>query len=63
MLISSSISRVLEFWSVIHTSVYENSDSKVFKNMKFSDEISINWPNNLLGLNVYKTLEFCCSSY
>ena len=25
-------------------------------------EISNNWPNSLLGTNVYKTLESCCQS-
>ena len=59
MFILSSISRELEFWSVIHTSMYENSESKVFKNIRFLCEVSDNWPNNLLGTNVYKTLKFC----
>ena len=54
MFILSSISSDSEFWSVNHTLVYENSDSKVFK---FLGEISNNWPNDLLGTNVYKTLE------
>ena len=39
--------------------MYENSEQKVFKNMRFLGEISINWRNGLLGINVYKTLEFC----
>ena len=60
MFIVSSISRALEFWSVNHTSTYENSESNVFKNIKFSGEISNIWPNDLLGTNVYKTLEFYC---
>ena len=55
----SSICRGLEFGSVNHTSIYENSESKVFKNKKFSGEISHNSLNDLLGTNVYKTLEFC----
>ena len=59
MFILSSISRGLEFWSVNQTSIYENSESKVFKNIKFLSEIINNWPNDLLGTNVYKTLEFC----
>ena len=49
----SSISRGLEFWPVSHTSIYENSESKVFKNIKIMGEISNNWTN------VYKTLESC----
>ena len=39
--------------------MYENSGQKVLKNMRFLDEISNNWPNGLLGINAYKTLEFC----
>ena len=35
MFILSSISSGLEFWSVNHTSIYENSELKVFKNIKF----------------------------
>ena len=49
MFIVSSISYGLEFWSVIHTSIDENSELKVFKNIKLLGEISNNWPNNLLG--------------
>ena len=55
----SFISKGLEFWFVKETSIYENYESKVFKNTKFLGEISNNWPNNLLGTNVFKTLEFC----
>ena len=55
----SSISSGLEFWSLNHTPINENSESKIFKNIKFFGEISNNWPNHLLGTNVYKTLEFC----
>ena len=57
MFILSSLSSGLEFWSLNHTSMYENADSKVFKNIKFLGEISSNWPNDLLKTNVYKTLE------
>ena len=45
----SSISSNLEFWSVKHISIYENSELEVFKNMKFLGETSNNWPNDLLG--------------
>ena len=38
---------------------YENSESKVFKNIKILSETSNNWPKDLLGINVYKTLESC----
>ena len=60
LFILSSISIGLEFWSVNHTSIYENSESKVIENMTFSGEISNKWPNDLLGTNVYKTYESCC---
>ena len=59
MFILSSISSCLEFWAVKHTSVYENSKSKVVWNIKNSCEISNNWPNDWLGINAYKDLEFC----
>ena len=55
----SSISSDLGFWSVNHTSIYENSESKVFKNIKFLSEISNNWRSDLLGTNTYKILESC----
>ena len=35
MFILSFISSNLEFWSVSHTSVYENSELNVFKNIIF----------------------------
>ena len=60
VLILISISSSLEFWSVNHTSIYKNSESKVFKNINSFGEISNNWPNDLLGTNVLKTLESCC---
>ena len=59
MFILSSISRRLEFWSVNHTSISENSESKHFKNIKFSGKICNNFPRDLLGINVHKSLEFC----
>ena len=59
MFISSSIFRDFEFWSVNYTSIYENSESKGFKNKKFWGEISNNLPNYLLATNVYKTFESC----
>ena len=36
----------------------KNSELDIFKNVKFLDEISHNWPNGLFGTNSYKTLEF-----
>ena len=55
----SFISKGLEFWFVKETPIYENHELKVFKNTKFLGEIFNNWPNNLLGTNVFKTLELC----
>ena len=45
MFILSSISSSLEFWSLKHTLMYENSELKVFKNIKVLGEMSNNWPN------------------
>ena len=42
MFIFFSFSSGLEFWLVDHTSIYENSESKVFKNIKCFDEIANN---------------------
>ena len=58
MFVLSSSSCGVEFWSVNHTSIYENSESNVFKNIKCLGEKTNNWPNDLLGTNIYKTLEF-----
>ena len=59
MNVLSSISSGLEFWSINQTSLYENAELKVFENIKFSGEISYNWPKNLLGINIRETLGFC----
>ena len=53
-----SISSGLEFWSVNHTSICESSESNIFENIKFQGEVINNGPNDLLGTNVYKALEF-----
>ena len=58
MSISSSISSGWEFWSVNHILIYKNSGLKVFKNIKLLGEISNNWPNDLLRINVCKTCIF-----
>ena len=50
-----SISSGLEFWLTI----LQYMKLKVFKNLTFFGEIFSNWPNDLLGTNVYKTLESC----
>ena len=50
------ISGSLIFWSVNHTSVYENSEQNKFRNIDFFGEISNNSSNDLLGTNVYQAL-------
>ena len=59
MSILSFISSGLGFRSENLTSMYENAESKVFKNISFLGEISNNCPNHLLRNNVYQTLESC----
>ena len=60
MFILFSISSGLELYeSSIHYTIYESSESKVFKNIKLLGKISYNWPKDLLRTNVYKTLEVC----
>ena len=49
----------LEVWSVSYISIYENSELNVLKYIKLLGEISNNWPNGLLGTNVYKIFEYC----
>ena len=56
MYVSSSISIGSGFWSVNHTSIHENSESKDFRSMNFLCEISNNWPNDLLRTNVNRML-------
>ena len=58
MFILCSISSNLEFWLVDHTSVNGNSGLEVYKNI-FLGKISNKWPKDLLGANLYKTLESC----
>ena len=52
------ISRGLLFSSVNFISMYKNSDWSVFKRINFFGEISMNWPDDLSGANVYKLLNF-----
>ena len=59
MFVLSWISNGLELWSLNQVSIYEKSELQVFKNIKFLGEIPNNWQNDLLGTNVYKTLESC----
>ena len=64
MFILYSISSSLEFWTVIDNLIYENSELNVFKNINFLEKISDNYPNNLLGIKVYKILVGnCCLQY
>ena len=51
--ILSSICNGWLFWSVNHTSMYENSELNVFKKIEFVDEIFNKLPNVLFGTNVY----------
>ena len=51
----SSISNGWLFWFVNHTSMVWNSELNVFKNIWFFGEISNKLPNNVIGMNVYKT--------
>ena len=59
MFILLYISRSMTFWLADHTSIYENSELKVFKNIIFLGEICNNWPSDLLRTNIYKTLGSC----
>ena len=43
----SFISSNLQYRSVNHNSIYENSELKVFKDIKCLGKISINWQNDL----------------
>ena len=57
--ILSSISSSLELWSVNLTLIHENSELKIFKNIKLLAKIWNNGTIDLLGTNLYKTLELC----
>ena len=61
MVILSFISSGLEFRSVNlnHTLINENSKLKLNIYIYIYCEISSNWTNDLLGTNVYKTVESC----
>ena len=59
MLILSSISSGLELFSVNHSSIYENCELNVSQNITFLGQTAINWPNDLLGTNAYRTLKSC----
>ena len=53
MFISSSVFRGLEFRTVNHNLIHENSELKIFKNIKCLGEISNNLLNSLLATNMY----------
>ena len=57
--ILSSVSRELLFWSVNQSSVKKKSELNVFRNIKFIGKTFNNWPNDLFGTSVYRTLKFC----
>ena len=65
MFILSSISGSLEFWSVNNTSIYENSELKVFKNFlpKCFGQLFNNWANDLLGKKHTKLLNLADNCY
>lgn len=59
MFILSSVSSGIEFWSLNYTlKDKKKSKLKEFKNTKFLGEASNDWSNDLLGSNVYKTVDF-----
>ena len=57
MFILSFTSSGLEFWSVNLISLYEDSESKVFKNINFLGEASNDWLIELFKISVYKRIE------
>ena len=57
MFILSFTSGGLEFWSVNLISLYEDSESKVFKNINFLGEASNDWLIELFKISVCKRIE------
>ena len=55
MFILTFVSSGLEFYSVNHTSVNENSELRIFKNIELL-EISNIWPNGLFETNFRRLL-------
>ena len=53
MFILSSVSNSFKIGSVNRTSIYKNSELKVFKNVNLFGEIFCNWPNDFFDANVY----------
>ena len=58
LFILSSIFSGLEFRSVNHTLINQNSELKVYKKIKILGKIFDKSPRDLLGTNVYKTLSY-----
>ena len=58
-IILPSLSNGWLFWSVNHTSMYEDSEINVFKKEKLVGSISNKLPNGLFGTSMYKTYESC----
>ena len=52
MLILSPNSSGLYFWSVNHTPMHEHFELKAFKDTNLFDEMSSDWPNDLLDTNL-----------
>ena len=57
--ILSFISNDWLFWFANHTSIAWNSELNVFRKIWLFGEIFNRLPNDLLGTNLYKTLESC----
>ena len=58
MFILSSVSSGLELQLVNHNSIYKDTESKDFKNIKVLYEISNNWPNDFLEQMYARLLNF-----
>ena len=59
MLTLHSITHDLQFGFLNKTSINKHFNQKFLRNFKFTGEISNNILKNLLGSNVYKTLDSC----
>ena len=63
MPVSSSTSSISQFWSINHTSIWQNSEWNFLEKYIFLDKISKDWPKDLLAINLYKTLESRLQSF
>ena len=57
MFMLSCTTRDLGFRSINNASIFDNTELKAFKNIKFLGKISNNWPKDLFGTNVHRTLD------